>query len=685
MSRFARKPSTATTFLLVLLSILASAIASPLFAQVSPGSSPLSVAKGGTGAETAAGARSNLQVDKFTGHGDSAYAIVTSDRVVGTNASFTASRTWTLPAANAVNAGHALIVADFAGTVTGSNTLVIARAGGDTINGGASVTISTANGAVMLVSDGSSKWTAQAIGASSVSGISSLDGATGAISTQIGSLDVTGSTLSSNVLSSRAFAATQDLSAFSVIRVLGYTSAGDGGEATLAKVGSQPFCANFTNTAAFQDAGSNWWDIAEPADWNIKQFGAKVDASTDDTTAVQSALYCAGLSPPAGAVTVTGAFGRIVRVPPGISMISTTVIVPEGVTVRGGGALASTFQMTTGFPAAQHMFILGEQFQQNDIALVQSGGGAGNLTLNGSRVRSGVAYTLGSRGPQICSGDNNNTTTFTLTGINAATGLSDTEALLGPAGGNCVTSTKGWLSISQVATSASYNNVTVGYGQVATFAARLEELQLFSSNTNATKFSTFINSSYAGTSGVTGNAMVYTNSVQHTGGVRGLKIVAGNRSGTIFEVGMGGASLFVYEDMEIVFSGNCGGCASNSPGAYFNYGALLSPVRRLVMQGASSAGSVAMRIDGGLMHITDFHVEGVPTGIDIFTPSINAGIITVSNSFGGTGVTDLIKIEAGAASNLTHVSTLMSNGSTNTINNKGALSGSINVVTWTLY
>jgi hypothetical protein len=488
----------------------------------------------------------------------------------------------------------------------------------------------------------------------------------------------------SPVLPSRTVAATLDLSAFTAVTVQGYTTPGDGGAMTMVKEASQPFCANFTNTAAFQDAGSNWWNIAQPTDWNIKQFGAKVDASTDDTAAVQSALYCAGLSPPAGTVTVTGANGRIVRAPPGISMISTTVTVPEGVTVRGGGALASTFQMTAGFPVTQHMFILGDQFQQNDIALLQSGGGAGNLTLNGSRVRGGVAYTLASRGPQICSGNNNNTTTFTLTGINAATGLSDTEALLGPAGGNCVTSTKGWLSITQIAANGGYTNVTAGYGQVATFASRLEELQLFSSNTNATQFSTFINSSYAGTSGVAGNAMVYTNSAQHTGGLSNVKMITGNRSGSIFESGVGGASVFTYDDVEINFSGNCGGCASNNPGAYFNYGGLLTPIRRVVLQGASSAGSVAMNIAGGHVHIQDSHVEGVPTGFDINSTSVNSGIISISNCFGGSGVTDFIKIEAGAASNITYVSALLSNGSTNIVNNKGVLTTG-NIVDWTKF
>lgn len=130
-------------------------------------------------APAAARSASLLNIDQFTGHGDSAYTILTTDRTVGTNAAFTASRTWTLPAANGVNAGQEIIVADFQGTVTGTNTLVISRAGSDTVNGGTSVTITAANGAYLFKSDGVSKWTAQALGAAAAGGVSSITAGTG--------------------------------------------------------------------------------------------------------------------------------------------------------------------------------------------------------------------------------------------------------------------------------------------------------------------------------------------------------------------------------------------------------------------------------------------------------------------------------------------------------------------------
>lgn len=142
----------------------------------------LPISNGGTAQTTAATARasSGLNVDSFTGHGDSIYTILSTDRTVGTNAAFTASRTWTLPAASAVNPGQEIVVADFQATVTATNTLVISRAGSDTINGAAtSVTISAASGAYLLKSDGVSKWTAQALGAAAGGGVSSVTCGTG--------------------------------------------------------------------------------------------------------------------------------------------------------------------------------------------------------------------------------------------------------------------------------------------------------------------------------------------------------------------------------------------------------------------------------------------------------------------------------------------------------------------------
>lgn len=101
---------------------------------------------------------SGLNIDDTTAVGDSDTTIVAADRVVITSATLTNPRTWTLPAANALNAGQMLIVADAQGTVTTTNTITLARAGSDTINGATSAVIKIPYGLAILWSDGTSKW-----------------------------------------------------------------------------------------------------------------------------------------------------------------------------------------------------------------------------------------------------------------------------------------------------------------------------------------------------------------------------------------------------------------------------------------------------------------------------------------------------------------------------------------------
>ena len=69
-----------------------------------------------------------------------------------------ASRTVTLPAASTFKAGDVLTVMDKSGTCTATNTIVIARAGADTIDGATSVTIAAAYGWRRFISDGVSQW-----------------------------------------------------------------------------------------------------------------------------------------------------------------------------------------------------------------------------------------------------------------------------------------------------------------------------------------------------------------------------------------------------------------------------------------------------------------------------------------------------------------------------------------------
>jgi hypothetical protein len=98
-------------------------------------------------------------IDQVTLEGDTNYSIAVTNRAVATNASFTAARTWTLPAASAVNAGQFLCATDRQGAITSSNTLTIAPNGSDTINRTASgLVLGFAYESTCLMSDGISNW-----------------------------------------------------------------------------------------------------------------------------------------------------------------------------------------------------------------------------------------------------------------------------------------------------------------------------------------------------------------------------------------------------------------------------------------------------------------------------------------------------------------------------------------------
>lgn len=90
--------------------------------------------------------------------GNTNFSFQITDRLVVSNTAFTAPRTGTLPAANAVSAGRTITFFDTLPAINGANTLTIARAGTDTINGATSLVCSTPGGRWDLVSDGDSRW-----------------------------------------------------------------------------------------------------------------------------------------------------------------------------------------------------------------------------------------------------------------------------------------------------------------------------------------------------------------------------------------------------------------------------------------------------------------------------------------------------------------------------------------------
>lgn len=221
--------------------------------SLAAGFSPVGVAIGGSGNSTAPGARgpTGFNIDQLTTVGDANLSISSTTRTVATTATLTAARTFTLPAANALNPGQRLVIIDQAGGINGSNVISVVRAGSDTINGASSVSISTQFGGIILTSDGVSKYTAISSGgggggSGTVTNVTCGSGLTG------GSFSVSGTcaldpTAVRNYISGFTMSAAGSSSTFSV----NAGTATDSGNVALISVGS-----NFTKTTGSWVLGS---------------------------------------------------------------------------------------------------------------------------------------------------------------------------------------------------------------------------------------------------------------------------------------------------------------------------------------------------------------------------------------------------------------------------------------------
>ena len=123
----------------------------------------------------------------FIGHvqtvGDASVAITADVDTVRLTTTLTAPRVLTLPAASAFKTNRTIRILDPIGAVSSTNTISVARAGSDTVNGGTSNVVALANPylSAVITSDGTSQWASTSLGGGSGSGVSSITGTTNQI------------------------------------------------------------------------------------------------------------------------------------------------------------------------------------------------------------------------------------------------------------------------------------------------------------------------------------------------------------------------------------------------------------------------------------------------------------------------------------------------------------------------
>jgi hypothetical protein len=120
----------------------------------------VAIANGGTAGTTVNSARANLIIDQRATFNNANYVMSATDRYVAQIGTLSNTRSVTLSAASAVNAGWEIIIADESGTASSTNQIQLSRAGSDTIDGSnVAPAIQAPYGSIRLISDGVSKWT----------------------------------------------------------------------------------------------------------------------------------------------------------------------------------------------------------------------------------------------------------------------------------------------------------------------------------------------------------------------------------------------------------------------------------------------------------------------------------------------------------------------------------------------
>jgi hypothetical protein len=101
---------------------------------------------------------SEVVTNTRTAVADASYAALSADRSIAFT-TLTAARVVTLPASNAYPTGTTLTVFDESGACSATNTITLAAAGSDLIDGASSAVVSIAYGYLALQSNGAGKWT----------------------------------------------------------------------------------------------------------------------------------------------------------------------------------------------------------------------------------------------------------------------------------------------------------------------------------------------------------------------------------------------------------------------------------------------------------------------------------------------------------------------------------------------
>jgi hypothetical protein len=397
------------------------------------------------------------------------------------------------------------------------------------------------------------------------------------------------------VLQSRAFAQSQDLSAFSAVKTLGYAQPGDGGEATFVKVGSTtPFQDTYI-TGATLVGGSGYT--------NGTYLGVPLSGGTG--------IGCSG-----SAVVSGGAIAALsIVVPcPGYKVGDVLTISNSFVGGTGSGFSYTVTSIST--PQASFTDAAGNrwQFVATAVANILQFGGKGDwngsdgsATNNSAAIWSAGAwasYQVGASLAQV----NGNQILFprgaymTCGQVNYSTG-----------------NVSYYLPISQ---GVRFTGVGVGGTSLIECAAdsnSVNYIELCDSNAHFGQFGCKIEDMTVYLGQVTGStanvAAIYSNSGQQFPLAERLELQAGNRVCIRYEIGKGGASNAIFDNIDCEQIST-----ATNDGMQFNSSGTLITLRDSVFgAGGGTATHNAINLIGGRLILDGVEIEEATTGINIAT------------------------------------------------------------------
>ena len=439
------------------------------------------------------------------------------------------------------------------------------------------------------------------------------------------------------LISSRAAAAAQNLSALSVVQTLGYAAGGDGGGATFKNAGSAPFADSFVLTGTISGNGTSGCTNGSylyvfPSGGTGKNLILNYTVSGNVVTAVAIA-YTGGNGYSVGDVVSTTITGCSTTVTWTIATISTPlgsftdsagthwqIVVDQGnmVNIRQFGAvqnwLGTDGSATNDFASIQAALNFAAALTSNGI---DSGGSQGSTVF----VPHGVSLLCGSSTPLMVpyevklKGQNHGSSTLKVCD-------------------------SGWSSATNII------NICDPTVQTSCFGSQISDLTIFENTTPASAANI---------------AVIFSNNIQQSNVLQRVWIYAGNRSCINFQTGYGGAAMVYIDQVECTIGGT-------NPGINLNFGTTVVPITNSnVEAGGAGVTATGINIVGGIINIDGLHTEGISTGISVNITSLAGGGADIKHISGGVHCTNLVVLQNSNTSNNSTVAYAYPNGCTTTV------------------